>query len=96
MSDRNDAYYYLFKIAEENEEKLKYINSILENDPLDVRARRELAILNGDLKQEDMIDPDRLPKQKSVTVKNKPGERFMCPKCGGRMIFTPDGQSLNL
>lgn len=94
INDRNDAFYYLYKIAEDNEEKFKFIHSILETDPLDVRARRELAILNGDLKQEDMVDPDRLVAQKSVTVKNNPGERFVCPKCGGRMTYTPDGQSL--
>jgi hypothetical protein len=94
LNDRNNALYYLFKIADEKDEKRKLIESILEIDPMDVRARRELAILKGDLKLEEVVDPDRLPAQKAVTVKNRPGERFVCPKCGGRMTFSPDGQSL--
>jgi len=94
LNERNDALFYLFKIADDKNEKRRLIESILEIDPLDVRARRELAILKGDLNQEDVVDPDRLQVQKPVTVKNKPGERFVCPKCGGRMTFTPDGQSL--
>lgn len=92
--DRNDALYYLSHISPEETEKRKYLELMLDNDPVEGRARRELAILNGELKAEDVIDADKLPNQSSSLVTNTDPSRFICPKCGGRMTFTPDGQSL--
>ncbi len=93
-SDRNSALYYLSLINPDEAEKRKYLELILDTDPVDGRARRDLAILNGELKAEDVIDPDKLPNQHSRVVNNDDPSRFICPKCGGRMTFTPDGQSL--
>ena len=57
------------------------------------RARRALAILDGKLKADEIIDPDHLPLAPEG-LRAADAERFMCPKCGGRMSFAPDGQSL--
>ena len=94
LHERNDAIFYLYQIAEGVEEKRKLIESILENDPVVVRARRELAILNGEIQTKDLVDPDRLSPQHPIEIHNDKSERFICPKCGGRMAFAPDGQSL--
>jgi hypothetical protein len=52
-----------------------------------------LAILDGKLKEDEIIDPNQLPAApKGLRAAN--ADRFMCPKCGGRMAFAPDGQSL--
>jgi hypothetical protein len=57
------------------------------------RARRELAILDGKIRPEEMVDPDALPPAPEGLIQAD-AARFMCPKCGGRMSFTPDGGSL--
>ncbi len=94
MVDRNNALYYLFLVTGETDAKRKLLETMLDNDPVEGRARRELAILNGDLKTEDLIDPDRLPGQQAGQVNNSSPDRFICPQCGGRMTYTPDGQGL--
>ncbi len=92
--DRNNALYYLFLVTSETAARRKLLETMLDNDPVEGRARRELAILNGDLKTEDLVDPDRLPGQQAGHVNNFSAHRFICPQCGGRMTFTPDGQGL--
>lgn len=93
MEERKEAWFWLSKASVSSAEKRKYLEEILVNDLWDSRARRELAILDGKLKESDIVDPDRLAPQ-------QPGEetaradRFTCPQCGGRMTFTPSGQSL--
>lgn len=94
LHERNDAIFYLYQIAVGVEEKRKLLESILENDPVEVRARRELAILNGEIQKNDLVDPDRLSRQLPIEIQNEKSKRFICPKCGGRMTFSPDGQSL--
>jgi len=90
--ERIDAYFYL-ALIHDGEEKRQFLENILALDPVDARARRELAILNGTLKVEQVIDPDRLP-QESAKQQNVNGDRFICQTCGGRMSFAPDGQTL--
>lgn len=93
LHERNDALYYLFMVTSDIEVKRKLIETMLDNDPVEGRARRELAILNGELNPADIVDPDRLSPQRGVEVSTNP-DRFVCPQCGGRMTFTPDGRSL--
>ncbi|PIV26858.1 MAG: hypothetical protein COS37_04245, partial [Anaerolineae bacterium CG03_land_8_20_14_0_80_58_20] len=54
-------------------------------------ARRALAILDGKLKPEDIVDADNLPAQSTEQAR---ADRFTCPKCGARRVFAPDGHSL--
>ena len=55
------------------------------------RARKSLAILDGKIKADPIIDPDKLPLAPEG-LRSASAERFMCPKCGGRMSFAPDGR----
>ncbi|MAT41385.1 MAG: hypothetical protein CL609_03515 [Anaerolineaceae bacterium] len=93
IKERVDAYYYLAKISETAEQKRHYIELMIALDPIDARARRELVILNGELTEEEIVNPDQLP---AISEKQQPGrgDRFTCPSCGGRMVFAPDGQTL--
>jgi len=56
-------------------------------------ARRDLAVMDGKLNASAIVDPDRMPAPVTgmVTVQV---DRFTCPKCGGRMVYAPDGVSL--
>jgi hypothetical protein len=74
-------------------EKRKALENCLSHDLRHSRARRALVILDGKIKAEEIINPDKLPPAPEG-LRKADAHRFMCPKCGGRMAFSPDGGSL--
>jgi hypothetical protein len=90
---RAEAWFWMSQVVEDTVEKRKALENCLAHDLRHARARRALAILDGKLKADDVIDPDRLPLAPEG-LHTADAKRFMCPKCGGRMSFAPDGQSL--
>ncbi len=97
MSSDHDAlaetWFQISQIEDDPVEKRKALENCLSNDLEHSRARRALAILDGKLKPDEIVDADHLPPAPSG-LRQADSQRFMCPKCGGRMIFAPDGQSL--
>ena len=88
-----EAWYRMSQLADDRVEKRKALENCLAIDLQHTRARRDLAILDDKLKQDEIVDPDaRRPAP--AARHGVDAQRFMCPKCGGRMTFTPDGQSL--
>jgi tetratricopeptide (TPR) repeat protein len=90
---RAQANYYLSLLSEDPIQKRKYLEETLAIDMTHAEARRALAVLDGKLKANDIIDPDGMP----VPVTGSGtviADRFTCPKCGGRMVFSPDGAAL--
>jgi hypothetical protein len=88
-----EAWFQLARILDDAQEKRQAIESALAHNMNHALARRELAILDGKLKREDVIDANRLaPIADGSTPAD--AQRFTCPKCGGRMSFSPDGQTL--
>ena len=87
------ANFYLSRLTEDPLKKRQYLEETLAIDMTHAEARRDLAILDGRLKPEEIVDPDQIPAP-------PPGEqtiqadRFICPKCGGRMVYSPNGVSL--
>jgi hypothetical protein len=90
---RVHANYYLSLMENDPKKKRNYLEEILAIDPGHAEARRELAILDGRLRPEEIVNPDALTPQAAGTV-NAQADRFTCPKCGGRMTYAPDGRSL--
>ena len=88
-----EAWYWLAMVMDDAGEKRKAIENCLAHDLQHARARKMLAILDGKLKEDDIIDPDQLPAAPEG-LREANADRFMCPKCGGRMAFSADGQSL--
>ena len=88
-----EAWFWMSEVVDDKAEKRKALENCLAHDLQHARARRSLAILDGKLKANEVIDPDRLPLA-AEGLRSANAERFMCPKCGGRMSFAPDGQSL--
>jgi ribosomal protein S27AE len=93
MQTMAQANYYLSLLADDPIQKRKYLEDTLAIDMTYAEARRDLAIMDGRLKASAIVDPDRLPAQTTGTVPVQ-ADRFTCPKCGGRMVFAPDGASL--
>lgn len=88
-----EAWFWLAEVTDDPAEKRQALENALSHDLGHVRARRALAILDGKIDPAEIINPDALPPAPSGLRKAK-ADRFMCPKCGGRMSFAPDGQSL--
>ena len=88
-----EAWFWMSEVLDDKGEKRKALENCLAHDLQHARARRSLAILDGKLKANEIINPDKLPlAPEGLRAAN--ADRFMCPKCGGRMSFAPDGQSL--
>jgi len=88
-----EAWFWMSEVTDDPVEKRKALENCLSHDLNHTRARRSLAILDGKLKLGDVIDPNKLPAAPEGLREAK-ADRFMCPKCGGRMAFSPDGSSL--
>ena len=91
-----EAWYWLAQISPDPAEKRDYLENILAHEPGHAEARRSLAILDGRLKPEEIIDPNRLPLNlpAPATPQRVQTDQFTCPHCHGQMRYTPDGQSL--
>lgn len=88
-----ETWFWMSQLIDDKAEKRKALENCLANDLQHARARRALAILDGKLKADEIVDPDHLPLPPEG-LRAADAQRFMCPKCGGRMSFSPDGQSL--
>jgi hypothetical protein len=88
-----EAWFWMSQVIDEPTEKHKALENCLAHDLQHARARKALAILEGTLKADEVIDPDQLPPVPEG-LRAVDAQRFMCSKCGGRMSFAPDGQSL--
>lgn len=88
-----EAWFWMSEIIVDKTEKRRALENCLAHDLQHARARRALAILDGRLKADQIINPDQLPLAPEG-LRAADADRFMCPKCGGRMSFAPDGQSL--
>ena len=89
----SEAWFWMGEVLDDPAEKRKALENCLSHDLHHARARRALAILDGKLKTADVINPDKLPAP-PTGAREAQADRFMCPKCGGRMAFSPDGSAL--
>ena len=93
--EMQEAWKQLAEITDDPKEKRNCLEQALAYDPMDPEARRGLAILNGELKPEDVIDPDRSPMPAAPTTPQPAqARRFVCTNCGGKMAFAADGNTL--
>ena len=88
------AHYILSRTTDDLVEKRGFLETVLAYDPTHAEARRALAILDGKLKPEDIVDANKLPAQERGEQQAR-ADRFTCPQCGARRIFAPDGISLH-
>jgi hypothetical protein len=89
-----EALYWLSEASDDARKQRDYLEEILARRPTDYRARRSLAILDGRLDPQAIIDPDQPLPTVGQAEEDATAQRFVCSKCGGRLVYTPDGQSL--
>ena len=91
---RSEALFWLSEISADADQKRAYLEEVLEWRPNHYRAQRSLAVLDGRLDPQDIIDPDKPPAPPADHQTKTEAQRFVCPQCGGRMTYSPDGSSL--
>lgn len=89
-----DAYYWLAKMSSEPGEVRSYLEQVLMAEPSHFAARRDLAILDGRLDEQEVIDPTSSPEAPVDSHRAVVGRRFLCPSCGGRMRYQPGLEKL--
>lgn len=106
-AEEAQAHIWLTELTDDPAEKRTHLEQALACDPNNGVARRGLAVLEGRLKPEDIIDPDRrstggqtagAPMAAGAPESDTPqpvkARRFVCPQCGGVMAFEPGDQSV--
>jgi len=95
------AHIWLTELTDDPAEKRTHLEQALACDPNNAIARRGLAVLDGRLRTEDIIDPDQQPAQEQIADDAEPetpqpveARRFICPQCSGVMAFQPGEKSL--
>jgi len=94
IEQRAEAWLWLSEISDDPVEKRDCLENALAHNPTHPVARRKLAVLDGRLKPEEIVDPDRIPTPAPEPPRPIQARRFVCQQCGGRLTFTPDGKML--
>jgi len=89
----SESWFWLSKVIDDPTEKRAALENCLSFDLRHARARRDLAVLDGKLDEKEIINPDALPVP-STDPAQASADRFMCPQCGAKMVFAPDGSGL--
>lgn len=89
-----EALFWLSEVAESEEEARDRLEHLLALDPFDLRARRKLAILDGKIQPGPAFNPDVYQQPAPKGAQAAEGQRYTCPKCGGKLAFSADGNSL--
>ncbi len=90
---RAQANYYLSQVEDDPKLKRQFLEETLAIDMGHAGARRALAILDGKLNPSEIVNPEAVPIPIPGTSEIE-SRRFTCPRCGGRMVYSPDGTSL--
>jgi DNA-directed RNA polymerase subunit RPC12/RpoP len=93
LQTRAQANYYLSQVTDDPGKQRRFLEETLAIDMGHAAARRALAILDGKLNPATIVNPDALSAPTSGTQVVQ-AERFICSQCGGRMVYTPDGNFL--
>ena len=93
---KTTAWLWLSEVEDNPQKKRDCLENVLAFDPANGPARRGLAILDGRLKTEDIIDPNKPIAPVTPDVAPSPAgvRRYACPKCGGRMSYDATRHSL--
>ncbi len=92
-----EAYLWLSRASDDPQQKREYLESALAVNPSHPEARRDLAIMDGRLKPEDIVDLRQplKPVESSAAPSSSEVRRYVCPQCGGKMSYNAISQTLS-
>ncbi len=87
---------WLTEITDDPDEKRACLESALAADPYNAVARRAIALLDGKIKEEDLlpIGEGVQPRQSQEPVAAQTEKNLACSQCGGQTEFNPESQTL--
>ncbi len=88
------AWLWLSEAYTDPAHKRASLEQVLAVAPENATARRRIAVLDGRLSQSDIVDPNHLKQEIPTEKLDAEAEQFKCPRCAGRMNYTPDGERL--
>ncbi|MCB8945748.1 MAG: hypothetical protein H6658_18525 [Ardenticatenaceae bacterium] len=91
--ERAKAWLWLSGLYDEPVQRRKCLEQVLAHQPQNMLARRGMAVLDGRLNPDDIIDPDKL-EVAEVEPQTADVEQFTCPRCNGRLHYTPNHDAL--
>lgn len=74
--EKIEAFHWLADLSDDPVIKRNYIDDVLARNPGDARARKKLAILNGELHPDDIIDPGQLEIDRKTEPAHSDPRRF--------------------
>lgn len=96
FDQQTEAWYWLSYITDDPKAKRDCLENVLALNPRYPEALRDLALLDGRLKQADMHDPrfPVAPVTPSASPTTAETQAYKCPKCGARMTAQGPGGAL--
>jgi DNA-directed RNA polymerase subunit RPC12/RpoP len=85
LAHKATAWLWLSQVEDDAAKKRECLENVLAIDPANALARRGLAVLDGRMKPDDVIDPNK--PATPVTPQPVAVRRYACPKCGGKMTY---------
>ena len=94
--ERAKAWLWLSGLYDDPAERRQCLEQALAYQPQNALARRGMAVLDGRLNPDDIIDPDKLVQMSTDEAEPQMAamEQFTCPRCNGRLNYTPDKAAL--
>lgn len=92
--ERARAWLWLSQTLPDPAEKRYCLEQVLIVNPSHGAARRGLAVLDGRLNPNDIVNPDQMIHEIDEAPLVAAVEQFTCPRCAGPMNYTPDGRAL--
>ncbi|MCB9418646.1 MAG: hypothetical protein H6667_02490 [Ardenticatenaceae bacterium] len=93
---RAEAWLWLSQIYDDDADKRACLEQALIHEPMNPLARRGMALLDGRINPQEIVDPNTIRVETAVPDEPQAAhaEHFQCPRCAARMNYTPDGTAL--
>ena len=91
---RVDAYYWLARLSSSEREKRGYLVQVLQLEPTHYAARRDLALVDGTLDREELVDPNQPQFAQEAAPSSPKSHRYVCPRCGGHLTARASSSGL--
>lgn len=95
-AQRAEAWLWLSQIYDEDADRRICLEQALIHEPMNPLARRGMALLDGRINPQDVINPETVKAETAVPTEPQTAnaDHFQCPRCAARMNYTPDGTAL--
>ncbi len=91
-----EAWLWMSQVYDDPADKRVCLEQALFHDPRNPLARRGMAVVDGRLRTDEIVDPEEVGRETAVSDQPQAinAEHIRCPRCAARMNYTPDGQAL--